>query len=49
MGDLSEKKINNKNILKKIKDKKHDHNIQVLNRQYINGKKLIYNNIVKLF
>ncbi len=49
LGDLSEKKLNNKNILKKIKGIKYDSNNQVLNRRFINGKKLIYNNIIKLF
>ena len=49
LGDLSEKKLNYKNIFKKIKNTKYDRNNQVLNRQYINGKKLIYNNIVKFF
>lgn len=49
LGDLSEKKLNYKNIFKKIKNTKYDRNNQILNRQYINGKKLIYKNIVKFF
>ena len=49
LGDLSKKKLKKEFIIKKIQDNQNKYKNKTLNKKLINGKKLIYKNIVRLF
>ena len=49
LGNFSKNKIEKKMIIKKIHNLQYEYNNKILNKKLINGKRLILENIIKVF